>query len=244
MPKHGISSQASKANKLNVVAGQLLYKSRPVKALALTECLKEFLQFLKSLQSKVILAAHNGKVFDSRILIRALLAANLLSELQDVVIGFVDTLPMLKQLLPGRKSYKQEELVKDCLHKNYDAHNGLEDVKSLRALLLQLKPPNSVFSSHSFKVEFVCHSLQHHGRMTTNLPTFNALVSNKVLSNSMARRIAGSGLNLRQISLIYARGGYDGLRSVLSAKRHGSNQSRVTASKKVLRALSEYLAKK
>ena len=80
--------------------------------------------------------------------------------------------------------------------------------------------------------------------MTTNFPTFNALVSTKVLSKSMAKRIAASGLNLQQISLIYARGGYDGLCSALSAKRHGSNQCRVTASKKVLRALSEYLAKK
>ena len=44
-----------------------------------------------------------------------------------------------------------------------------------------------------------------------------------------AKRIAASGLNLQQISLIYARGGYDGLRSVLSANPHGSNQSRVTA---------------
>ena len=67
MPKHGISAQAFKANELNVVAGQLLYKSRRVKALALTEYLKGFLRFLKSLRSKVILVAYNGKVFDSRL---------------------------------------------------------------------------------------------------------------------------------------------------------------------------------
>lgn len=229
---------------MTVIAGHLLYKSRPVKALTLTESLKEFLEFLKSLQSKVTLIAHNGKVFDSRILIRALSAANLLSELQTVVIGFIDTLPMFKQLLPGQKSYKQEELVKDCLNKSYDAHNGLEDVKSLRDLLNHLKPDNSVLSSHSFNVEFVCQSLQHHARMTANFPSFQALVSKKVLSKSMAHRIAGLGLNLQQIGLIHARGGYDGLRVVLSAKQSGSNsQCRVTASKKILRTLSDYLAK-
>ena len=43
-------------------------------------------------------------MIDSTILIRALLAANLLTELQTVVIGFIDTLPMIKKLLPGRKS--------------------------------------------------------------------------------------------------------------------------------------------
>lgn len=243
VPKHGISPQASQANKLTVVAGNLLYKSRPVKAVPLIDCLKEFVDFIKSLKSKVILVAHNGKVFDSRILFKALLEANLLSELETVVIGFIDTLPMFKQLLPGRKSYKQEELV-DCLNKNYDAHNGLEDVKSLKDLLLHLKPHDSVLSSHSFGVDFVRQSLQHHARITANFPSLKVLVSKKVLSKSMAQKIAGSGLNLQQISLIYARGGYDGLRSVFSAKRNGQNsQRRVTASKKVLRTLSDYLAK-
>ena len=58
--------------------------------------------------------------------------------------------------------------------------------------------------------------------MNSNFPTFNALVLNKILLKSVAKMIAASGLNLQQISLICARGGYDGLRSVLSAKRHGS----------------------
>ena len=66
----------------------------------------------------------------------------------------------------------------------------------------------------------------------------------KVLSKSMAQKIAGSGLNLQQVQLIHTRGGYDGLRSVLSARQRGrSSQCRVTATKKVLRTLSDYLAK-
>lgn len=162
-----------------------------------------------------------------------------------MVIGFIDTLPMIQKLLPGRKSYKQENLVKDCFSKSYDAHNGLEDVKSLRDLdLLHLKPCNSVLSSHSFSIDFVCKSLQHHARMTNNFPSFKGLVMKKVLLKSMAQKIAGSGLNLQQVQLIHTRGGYDGLRSVLSAKQRArSSQCRVTASKKVLRTLSDYLAK-
>ncbi|XP_015772608.1 PREDICTED: uncharacterized protein LOC107350882 [Acropora digitifera] len=60
----------------------------------------------------------------------AIIANNMLSELQSLLIGFINTLPILKKLLSDRCSYKQEELVSGCLNKTYDAHNGLEDVKS------------------------------------------------------------------------------------------------------------------
>lgn len=190
LPKNGISQQASQAKKLMTVAGQLLYKSQLVNAITLTECLKDFITFLKSLKSKIILVAHNGKVFDSRILVKAIIANNMLSELQSVLTGFIDTLPMLKKLLPDRSSYKQEELVRGCLNKTYDAHNGLEDVKdSLRDLLLHLKPQNSVLASHSFHVEFVCESIQHHARMTTNFPSFKDLVSKKYYQKQWHKKL-------------------------------------------------------
>ena len=118
LPQYGISPQASQANKLTVVAGQLLYKSKPVQTLNITECLKESIDFLKASNSRVVLAAHNGRVFDSRILVKALFKENLLDAFQLVVIGFVDTLPLFKKLLPCRQSYKQESLVKDCLNKS------------------------------------------------------------------------------------------------------------------------------
>jgi len=38
-------------------------------------------------------------VFDSRILVKVIIANNMLSELQSVLTGFIDTLPMLKKLL-------------------------------------------------------------------------------------------------------------------------------------------------
>ena len=115
LPQYGISPQA---NKLTVVAGQLLYKSKPVQTLNITECLKESIDFLKASNSRVVLAAHNGRVFDSRILVKALFKENLLDAFHLVVIGFVDTLPLFKKLLSCRQSYKQESLVKDCLNKS------------------------------------------------------------------------------------------------------------------------------
>jgi len=80
--------------------------------------------------------------------------------------------------------------------------------------------------------------------MTTNFPSFKDMISKKVLSKAMVQKIAGSGLNLQQMQLFHDRGGYDGLHSVLSAKQRGhKSKCRVTASKKVLRTLSDHLSK-
>ena len=144
-----------------------------MQTLNITECLKEFIDFLKASKSRVVLAAHNGRVFDSRILVKALFKENLSDAFQSVVMGFLDTLPLFKKLLPGRQSYKQESLVKDCLNKSYDVHNSLEDVKSLRNLLLYHNPSCSSLSVHSFTVGFVSLSLEHYERETVNLPSLN-----------------------------------------------------------------------
>ena len=133
--------------------------------------------------------------------------------------------------------------MEDCLNKSYDFHNSLEDVKSLRDLLLYHNPSCSSLSVHSFTVGFVSQSLEHYERETVNLPSFKCPVADKILTNARAKRIAGSGLNLHQIRLIHARGGYDGLHSVLSSKS-SNGRSVVTASKKVLQTLSNYLEKK
>ena len=113
LPKNRILQQASQANKLTTVTGQLLYNSNLVNAISLTECIHVIITFRKSLKSKIILLAHNDKVFDSRILVQTIIANNILSELQPVLTGFIDTLPMLKKLLPDRRSYKQEQLERD-----------------------------------------------------------------------------------------------------------------------------------
>lgn len=74
--------------------------------------------------------------------------------------------------------------------------------------------------------------------MTANFPSFKALVLKKVLSVAIiGTKNLGSGLNPKQVQLIHVGGGYDRLCNVLSTKQRGRN-SRLTASKKILRTLS------
>ena len=144
-----------------------------MQTLNITECLKEFIDFLEASKSRVVLAAHKGRVFDSRILVKALFKENLSDAFQSVVMRFLDTLQLFKKLLPGRQSYKQESLVKDCLNKSYGVHKSLEDVKSLGNLLLYHNPSCFSLSVHSFTVGFVSQSLRHYERETVNSPSLN-----------------------------------------------------------------------
>jgi hypothetical protein len=79
---------------------------------------------------------------------------------------------------------------------SYDAHNGLEDVKALRDLLTHLQPTDQQYDRNSFSFQYVCESLEHHKRVSYNLPSLMPLVNRKIVSKSMAQRIAGSGLTI------------------------------------------------
>ena len=55
--------------------------------------------------------------------------------------GFIDKLPLFQSFLHGRKSYKQEALVKDS-GMNYNAHDALEDCGALSSLNNHHHVPN------------------------------------------------------------------------------------------------------
>ena len=241
LPTKGISHFASQSNKLTIVAGQLLYKNKALPSVDLHEGLKRFLNFVKQSEKKVILVAHNNKLFDARILTNAFMSAGLHEEFKEVVAGFSDSLPLFKALLPGRKCYKQEVLVKDTMQISYDAHNGLEDVKALRDLILHHKIRIKQLRKHSFSVEYICKCIEQHRRLTDNLPSLMPLVRNCVVSKLMCRKIADSGLNLDHLKLGFSRGGFAGIKAILSAKVN--RKARVTSSKKILSRISLYLSK-
>uniref|UniRef100_A0A673JE68 exodeoxyribonuclease III n=1 Tax=Sinocyclocheilus rhinocerous TaxID=307959 RepID=A0A673JE68_9TELE len=103
--------------------------------------LLSFITFLRML-GRPLLVGHNSRRFDCHVLARALDEFGLRSDFQKEVSGFVDTLPLARQLLKdsGLQSFKQENLVKTLLGVSYAAHNALEDVQALQKLYWALKP--------------------------------------------------------------------------------------------------------
>jgi len=236
LPTSPISPSASSMNKLTFHQGILFYNSRPVRAVPLAEGLSQMISWLKP-KSPCLLIAHNCKSFDSKHLVKALESTGVDKEFSAIVSGFSDTLPAFKELLPERKSYSQENLVRDLLHCSYEAHNAIADVQSLYQLVNKFLN-TTVLRRHSFSVSWVKeHNVcleQRNGLQQT----LNPLLGKKVISAGMATKIADSGLGFQHLQLAFQRGGEDGLELVLKEKFHG--KVRVTANRRILLNIVNY----
>ena len=230
MPQHGISPAASAVNKLTFVHGTLFCNGRPVTAIKISDAMKEFIDWLNP-KKPCLLLAHNAKSFDAKHLIRAVESNNLSDDFQKVVLGFSDTLPAFRELLPERKSYSQPNLATDLLSSDYNAHNALADVQVLHQLttkFLSTKMP----VKHSFTVSWVRDHNIFLLQKRKTLQTFQPLIQEKALSTGMAEKAASSGLSFHHLQLAFQRNGVDGLQNILKEKFNG--KPRVTANARIL----------
>lgn len=94
------------------------------------KCIEVLAEWLKQFH-KPILVCHNGRTFDTILLLKSCM--NIPCSLP--FEGFVDSLFVFKEAIPGRKCYKLEALVKDCMSMSFEAHSALKDVKALQSLI-------------------------------------------------------------------------------------------------------------
>ncbi|XP_061185226.1 uncharacterized protein LOC133193285, partial [Saccostrea echinata] len=181
-----------------------MVNGKEVETETIDSAVSKFLDWLK-FYKKVILIAHNGKNFDFPVFITALASVDRVSELCDVVIGFVDGLPLLKKIFPVQSSYKQENLVRNLLAATYDAHNALEDVRSLGWLMKHEKVTDKYFKDFSFSPEAVKNQLAFNREKTKNIGSLNPLIAAGVMKMTTAENVAGSGLCLANLRKIHMR---------------------------------------
>ncbi|XP_051976016.1 three prime repair exonuclease 4 [Xyrauchen texanus] len=154
VPRCRMQPGASRVTGFRVRRQRLFLHRRPVLTSSLREALVSFITFLQML-GRPLLAGHNIRRFDCHVLARALDEFNLRSDFQNGVSGFVDTLPLARQLLKysGLQSFKQENLVKTILGVSYAAHNALEDVLALQKLYRALTPTANQIQQHIFTLD-------------------------------------------------------------------------------------------
>jgi len=139
LPNSSITPGASRVTKLTIANDTLLYKGRPVPSTDTASALVGFIEFIKA-YNKSILVGHNIAKFDIPILKHHLQTHNLLEEFSNYIHGCLDTLLICKSkyekgTLPGQvPDYKQPTLVATLLGSTYEAHNAMDDVKSLQEL--------------------------------------------------------------------------------------------------------------
>ena len=165
----------------------LVLNGCPVPTVPLKEGLSDFINFLKSHDAQVVLVCHNAKSCDAAILCTCALQVGLADIFSETVIGFLDTLPLLKEAYPGLASYAQKALADQLLFTSYNEHNAMEDctiLSSLYSLVISQKPDISIIP-FTFTTKSVMKRNSWKTTKKKNSVTFSPIVNKKHMSSQM-----------------------------------------------------------
>ena len=81
----------------------------------------------------------------------------------------------------------------------------MEDVLILQKLVSSVPFSNEKSKHATFSLTSALKTFDYQKRVKINFPSLQHLVDNRVLSQSMARKIAGSGLNFHHLELAHRR---------------------------------------
>lgn len=238
MPKIPISPSAERVTKITVAdESSMMVNGISVEAVSIQSAIGDFTTWLRKFNN-VVLVAHNGRRFDFPVLILAALGCGTFDTFASTITGFADSLTIFKATYPKESSYKQEDLVRNLLHKGYAAHNAIDDVDCLAELMIFVlqSVDNSSLLGKSFTPLDVKHSILSNKEKKKNLPSLSVLVSSSVMKISTAENIASSGLTYDHLYMIYKRKGEDGLLNVFTMK-NCEGQPRVTQAKRILESV-------
>lgn len=217
--------------------GIALYKEgEKLDTVPLPEALARLSTWIKEFNSPV-LVSHNAKSLDFVVFMNCVSKTCLNF---DHIIGFLDSLPLLKDLIPGKKSYFQSSLVHDA-GLSYNAHDVLNDAVALDSLLKFHSVSESTMMKCSSPLSYVDNALQNRKSKIVNINSLSHLVSSKILSKCIAEKIAAYGLSYQHLKLSFERYGYDGIEALFKASIDG--KPRVTrCKKKIISAVFQHVS--
>jgi DNA polymerase III alpha subunit (gram-positive type) len=215
-------------------------KNVQVSPLKISAGVDALLNFVSQFQTKVVLIGHNIKSYDCHLLLNALESCKRTFDFSQCIAGFVDTKLLFKIFDGTLNCYSQESLFKHFVSSKYNAHDAIEDVLALQKLIghVDIDVSSCSFSNASFTFLNAIESHRYSSEVRKNVSTLNHLITENVVSKSMANKIAGSGLDFRCLQLAYRRDPHDGIQNLLS--ENVRNGVRVTKSQKVIFALNKY----
>ncbi|XP_059191612.1 three prime repair exonuclease 4 [Centropristis striata] len=154
IPRCRMERGAARVTGFRVRRHRLYLHRRLVLTNSLREVLVSFIAFLHMLGRPLVIG-HNIRRFDCPLLARALDQLDLRGEFEAAVSGYVDTLPLAREMLKerGLQSFRQENLVRELLGLDYKAHDALEDVRALQALYSVLQPTAELVCRHRFTLD-------------------------------------------------------------------------------------------
>lgn len=149
VPVREISNGATNITGFTVCDSRLCRDGVPVPTIPLRDLLIQFLTYLAQFHNP-ILVAHNARCFDAPVLMRVLAENGLQQDFKQIVHGFLDTLPLSREIYPRLPGYSLEALVNQFLGQHFDAHNAVEDAKVLQRLFYTWKPNEGIVKMYTF----------------------------------------------------------------------------------------------
>ena len=243
-PKIPISPKSTSITGISVKNGNMFHHGKKVDSTSISTAVDMLLNFFEKFQRKVVLVGHNVESFDSPILIYALDSCKKLNKFSNIVEGIFDTLKFFRMERPGLISYRQEFLCQHLAGIDYDAHDASNDVISLQSLFrhlnIDLCKANDSCRSASFTIASAVDFYKFSNVIQINLPSLQPSISKKIISTSIAKKIAGSGLQYKHLELAFNRDPVEGIYSLFSEQCGKS--VRVTKSKNVISKVVNYFA--
>ena len=155
-PRRSIQKKAGEVNGIHYdyKNSKMTYKSKPVKHVSLYQSLKDLLVFLQRIKQPVLMA-HNGKGFDYILIYKATALCGLLPKFKKSILGFIDSIPLCRSLLPSYTSFSLVNIHLKLVGREFDAHDAKEDCIALRNVCNDLRTSESVLKRFSFDWETV-----------------------------------------------------------------------------------------
>ncbi|WAR22850.1 hypothetical protein MAR_036519 [Mya arenaria] len=179
--------------------------------------------WISSLDKKnIVLAAHNGKSFDNRILLKYLIKFKILAKFRELVFGFTDTLTILRKEIPCLKSYSVQNLYETFSADTFNAHDAEADIVALAAVLAHFH----ITEKDNFEFRF---DQRNEGKLCTETSSITPYMANK---------IANRGLSYEHLQLAHNRNSECGISLLLSENQN--NKARVTKNKAMINKIKQH----
>ncbi|KAF2902123.1 hypothetical protein ILUMI_04056 [Ignelater luminosus] len=220
LPLKKMSQEAENVTGLKIIRGEMFSGNEKLSTTPIKTVFENFLIYLKSFNSPIILIAHNGFRFDFPIILRYLFQYKMMEQFKKTVVGFADTLTIFKNFLTKRQeekqSFKVEDLARDFLGPEFTEglHNAAQDIKILSTLIDKINVPNDKIISMAKSTPFILadRALKKY---------FKGAVTSVIAS-----KIALGRINLTTLKKAFQLGGYDSVKMLLA--ENINNKPRVT----------------
>lgn len=133
-PTRPINAKSSEVHNLTRINKNLYKNGQQVITKSKSLVVSDVLQFLRNIGKKCILVAHNCD-FDSRRLVVLVKSCDLLSDFQNIILGFTDTLSLFRKKIVDVENHKLTTLASCKLQMSCaEAHDAMFDVEILEKL--------------------------------------------------------------------------------------------------------------